>query len=196
MWESKRTAISSDGSYTPVSSDVAVYDRATLRKLATFSFPRTGLDATKKTADDEPYKQEVGRGLVDISNTATDKSVVLVVYDSVSSDAAKIIRIDEAASPVSYEVIVTSSDLNLPMPKGRGFLRSLILSFHLQKQASLFSRAWPVRPYCIVPKGHNITLLYFITPFLLEPVIVHPVRRFISLSATLRREGSVPPYCI
>ena len=111
VWESKRTAISADGSYTPVSSDIAVYDRATLRKLAVFSFPRTGLDATKRRVDDEPYKQEVGRGLVDISNTATDKSVVLVVYDSVSSDAAKIIRIDEAASPVSYEVIVTSSDI-------------------------------------------------------------------------------------
>ena len=43
--------------------------------------------------------------------------------------------------------------LSLPMPKGRGFLRSLILSFHLHEQASLFSRAWPVRPYCIAPKG-------------------------------------------
>lgn len=93
-------------------SDVAVYDRATLTKQATFSFPRTGLDATKKLVDDEPYTPEVGRGLVDISNTATDKSVVLVVYDRVSSDAAKIIRIDEAASPVSYDIIVKSSDIN------------------------------------------------------------------------------------
>lgn len=93
-------------------SDVAVYDRATLTKQATFSFTRTGLDATKKLVDDEPYTPEVGRGLVDISNTATDKSVVLVVYDSVSSDAAKIIRIDETANPVSYDVIVKSSDIN------------------------------------------------------------------------------------
>lgn len=123
VWESKRTAISADGSYTPVSSDVAVYDRATLTKLAVFSFPRTGLDATKKRADDEPYTPEVGRGLVDISNTETDKSVVLVVYDSVSSDAAKIVRIDEAADPVSYDVVVKSSnikgwniDLESPIP--------------------------------------------------------------------------------
>ena len=111
VWQSQRTAISADGSYTPVKSDVAVYDRATLTKQATFSFPRTGLDATKKLVDDEPYTPEVGRGLVDISNTETDKSVVLVVYDSVSSDAAKIIRIDETASPVSYDVIVKSSDI-------------------------------------------------------------------------------------
>ena len=62
-------------------------------------------------ADDEAYAPEVGRGLVDISNTATDKSVVLVVYDNVSSDAASIIRINEAASPVSYDFIVRSSDI-------------------------------------------------------------------------------------
>lgn len=111
VWQSQRTAISADGSYTPVKSDVAVYDRATLTKQATFSFPRTGLDATKKRADDEPYTPEVGRGLVDISNTSTDKSVVLVVYDSVSSDAANIIRIDETANPVSYDVVVKSSDI-------------------------------------------------------------------------------------
>ena len=111
VWQSKRTAMNADGSYTPVSSDVAVYDRATLTKLATFSFPRTGLDATKKKADDEPYTPEVGRGLVDISNTETDKSVVLVVYDTVSSDSANIIRIDEAANPVSYDVVVKSSDI-------------------------------------------------------------------------------------
>ncbi len=111
VWQSQRTAISADGSYTPVKSDVAVYDRATLTKQATFSFPRTGLDATKKRADDEPYTPEVGRGLVDISNTETDKSVVLVVYDSVSSDAANIIRIDETANPVSYDVVVKSSDI-------------------------------------------------------------------------------------
>ncbi len=43
--------------------------------------------------------------------------------------------------------------LSLPMPKGKGFARSLILSLHLLIQASLFLRAWPVRPYCIAPKG-------------------------------------------
>ena len=53
--------------------------------------------------------------------------------------------------------------LRLPMPKGRGFVRSLNLSLHLLAQASLFLRAWPVRPYCIAPKGHNITLLYSYT---------------------------------
>jgi hypothetical protein len=41
--------------------------------------------------------------------------------------------------------------LSLPMPKRRGFLRSLLVR-------ALFSRAWPVRPYCIAPKG---TQLYF-----------------------------------
>ena len=112
VWESQRTATSADGSYTPVKSDVAVYDRASLSKQATFSFTRTGLDATRKMPDDEAYAPESGRGLVDVSNTETDKSVVLVVYDSVSSDAAKIIRIDETANPVSYDVIVKSSDIN------------------------------------------------------------------------------------
>lgn len=111
VWASNRTAISADGSYTPVSSDVFVYDRATLERKADFHFPRTGIDATKKTADDEPYAPEVGRGLVDISNTETDKSVVLVVYDTATSNSANVIRIDEAANPVSYDVIIKSSDI-------------------------------------------------------------------------------------
>ena len=80
------------------------------------------------------------------------------------------------------------------MPKGRGFVRSLNLSLHLLAQASLFLRAWPVRPYCIAPKGTQHYFALLLTPFLLEPVIVHPVRRFISLSATLRREESASPY--
>ena len=48
VWQSQRTATSADGSYTPIKSDIAVYDRATLTKQATFHFPRTGLDATRK----------------------------------------------------------------------------------------------------------------------------------------------------
>ena len=70
---------------------------------------------------------EIGRGLVDISNTSTDKAVVLVVYDSVSGDSAQIIRIDEAANPPSYSVIVTSNDIKgwnidneSPIPDNKG----------------------------------------------------------------------------
>ena len=114
VWASNRTAVSADGSYTPISSDIFVYDRNTLERKAAFHFPRTGLDITPKRPDDETAANaapEPGRGLVDISNTATDKSTVLVVYDTASSDAAKIIRINEAANPVSYEVIITSADI-------------------------------------------------------------------------------------
>ena len=92
VWGSNRSAVSADGSYTPVSSDIFIYDRSSLAQLAHFPFVRTGLDATKKLADDAPYEPEVGRGLVDISNTSYDKSVVLVVYENASSDTAQIIR--------------------------------------------------------------------------------------------------------
>ena len=124
MWASKRTKqpdgsyVKSDGSYVSEKSDIIVYDRASLKLLNTFSFVRTGLDSTSKLVDDQSKtatkpELEVGRGLVAISNTATDKSVVLVAYDTDSKDApAKIVRIDETANPtITCEVIVRSSDI-------------------------------------------------------------------------------------
>ena len=97
---------------------------------------------------------------------------------------------------LTFRISFTDYTLSLPMPKGRGFLRSLILSFHLHKQASLFSRAWPVRPYCIAPKG---TQHYF---RLASCTFSHRTRHsslspeiFLSLSATLQREVCVTPYC-
>ncbi|MBQ7561556.1 MAG: hypothetical protein IJS99_06960 [Synergistaceae bacterium] len=111
VWASQRENISGDN-YTPAKSDIYIYNRETLAKVADFHFVRTGLDVTKKRVDDEANGIEVGRGLVDINNTEDDKAVVLVVYDTVSSDSPQIIRIDEAASPVNYSVIVNSSEIN------------------------------------------------------------------------------------
>ena len=137
LWASKRTK-QSDGSYKSEKSDIFVYDRNTLNPLTTepFHFVRTGLDSTSRLVDDQSKTSktkgpelEVGRGLVAISNTATDKSVVLVTYDTDSNNApAKIVRIDETANPIKYEVIVKSSDIEYrrvdnesPIPDENGF---------------------------------------------------------------------------
>ena len=114
VWASNRTNISTDTSYTPISSDIFIYDRSTLAKKAHFPFVRTGLDITGALPDDPtPGKANTpvpGRGLVDINNVAGDKSTVLVVYNNASSKAANVIRINEET--VSYDVIITSADLN------------------------------------------------------------------------------------
>ncbi len=63
----------------------------------------------------------------DISNTSYDKSVVLVVYENASSGTAQIIRINEGAYPLSYDVIVKSADIRgwnvdnePPIPDNKG----------------------------------------------------------------------------
>lgn len=112
VWCSKRDDIEGPATYTPVSSDVAVYDRRSLALRKTFSYVRTEYDPTQQKPDDEESKlaAELGRGLVVISNTASDKSLALVAYDSATSHAAHIVRIDEAA--LTEEVIVSSTDIN------------------------------------------------------------------------------------
>ena len=59
--------------------------------------------------------------------TYTPEKSDIYVYDTVSRDSAQIIRIDEAANPPSYSVIVTSKDINAwnidnesPIPDNRG----------------------------------------------------------------------------
>ncbi len=125
VWSSQRNNIGANGSYIPAKSDIYIYDRDTLEKLADFKFVRTGLDTTKKLPDDEAYKPEPGRGLVDISNTSTDKAVVLVVYEDNETDSAQIIRIDEIT--LSYDFIVKTTDINgwnvdneSPIPDNKG----------------------------------------------------------------------------
>lgn len=80
VWSSKRTNITASGDYTPVSSDIYVYDRESLKELAVFHHVRTGFDTTIKKSDDE-NQAEMGRGLVFIA----DKLVAYVAYDSPDS---------------------------------------------------------------------------------------------------------------
>ena len=104
VWSSKRTNVSADGSYDPISSDIHVYDRSSLSKLATFSNVRTGFDTTKQKADDET-SLEMGRGLVYIQ----DKFLAYVAYESADVNSAHIVKIDE--NNLTSSVIVTSADI-------------------------------------------------------------------------------------
>ena len=104
VWSSKRTNVSADGSYTPISSDIHVYDRSSLSKLQTFSNVRTGFDTTKQKADDEA-SLEMGRGLVYIA----DKFLAYVAYESADVNSAHIVKIDE--NNLTSSVIVTSADI-------------------------------------------------------------------------------------
>ena len=49
IWSSKRENITTSGDYTPVNSDIHVYDRETLAELAVFEHVRTGFDTTMKS---------------------------------------------------------------------------------------------------------------------------------------------------
>ena len=53
VWASQRENMKADGSYNSLKSDIFVYDRETLEKVADFHFARTGLDPTRKLVDDE-----------------------------------------------------------------------------------------------------------------------------------------------
>ena len=75
--------------------------------------------------------------------------------------------------------------LSLPKPFGIGFLRSLILSFHLHIQASLFSKAWPVRPYCIAQKGHNSTFYIFVNAERLTVKILYYIAPYIHIAKAM-----------
>ncbi len=135
VWSSKRGVTSADGSYTSISSDITVYNRNTLAKVAYFPHVRTGFDVTAQKSDDEKtasgaLKPEFGRGLVYIAKSPDDAAgmmsrIALVVYDVDASTAAKIVEIDEAN--LTEKVIVTSSDIEgwnidieSPMPDYQG----------------------------------------------------------------------------
>ncbi|MBQ7559169.1 MAG: hypothetical protein IJT20_02870 [Synergistaceae bacterium] len=113
VWSSKKTNVSADGSYTPVSSDINVYDRDSLKKLATFSNVRTGFDTTKQKPDDPEKKSsfEMGRGLVYIA----DKFIAFVAYDSADVNSAHIVKIDENQIPTlgdkAASVLISSADI-------------------------------------------------------------------------------------
>ncbi|MBQ3763445.1 MAG: hypothetical protein II869_00550 [Synergistaceae bacterium] len=124
VWSSKRTNITASGDYTPISSDIHVYDRETLNELAVFRHVRTGFDTTMKKSDDEPTL-EMGRGLVFIG----EGLIAYVAYDEATSrDAhASIWCIDETGSvPVSTRTISSSDidgfdvDIESPMPDSLG----------------------------------------------------------------------------
>ena len=124
VWSSKRTNITASGDYTPISSDIHVYDRETLNELAVFRHVRTGFDTTMKKSDDESTL-EMGRGLVFIA----DGLIAYVAYDEATSkDAhASIWCIDETGSvPVSTRTISSSDidgfdvDIESPMPDSLG----------------------------------------------------------------------------
>ena len=120
VWSSKRTNITASGDYTPVSSDIYVYDRETLEELAVFHHVRTGFDTTIKKSDDE-NQAEMGRGFVFIK----DGQVAYVAYDSAESvnAHASIWCIDETgAVPTTTRTIASSDiegfdvDIESPMP--------------------------------------------------------------------------------
>ena len=108
VWSSKRTNITASGDYTPVSSDIYVYDRETLEELAVFHHVRTGFDTTIKKSDDE-NQAEMGRGLVFIK----DGQVAYVAYDSPESvnAHASIWCIDETGTVPTTTRTITSSDI-------------------------------------------------------------------------------------
>ena len=109
VWSSKRANITASGDYTPISSDIYVYDRETLAELAVFRHVRTGFDTTMRKSDDEAAL-EMGRGLVFIK----DGLIAYVAYDEpVSRDAhASIWCIDEYATVPATERTITSRDIN------------------------------------------------------------------------------------
>ena len=74
--------------------------------------------------------------------------------------------------------------LNIPMPFGFGLVRSFILSPRLLTSYRCGQPA-PIT----VPKGTQHYFVLLLTPFLIEPVIVH-------LCAALRLEVCVTPYFI
>lgn len=125
VWSSKRTNINpASGDYTPISSDIHVYDRETLAELAVFRHVRTGFDTTIRKSDDEPTL-EMGRGLVFIA----DNLIAYVAYDTaVSKDAhASIWCIDESGTVPTSTRTISSRDINgfdvdieSPMPDGLG----------------------------------------------------------------------------
>ena|GEM_PF-3947327 len=108
VWSSKRTNITASGDYTPVSSDIYVYDRESLKELAVFHHVRRGFDTTIKKSDDE-NQAEMGRGLVFIA----DKLVAYVAYDSPDSvnAHASIWCIDESGLVPESTRTITSSDI-------------------------------------------------------------------------------------
>lgn len=109
VWSSKRANITASGDYTPISSDIYVYDRETLAELAVFRHVRTGFDTTMRKSDDEAAL-EMGRGLVFIK----DGLIAYVAYDEpVSRDAhASIWCIDEYATVPASARTITSRDIN------------------------------------------------------------------------------------
>ena len=109
VWSSKRANMTASGDYTPISSDIHVYDRETLSEVAVFRHARTGFDTTSRRSDDEA-SFEVGRGLVFIR----DGLVAYVAYDSAASrDAhASIWCIDEKAAVPTSTLTITSRDIN------------------------------------------------------------------------------------
>ncbi len=124
VWSSKRTNITASGDYTPVSSDIYVYDRESLKELAVFHHVRTGFDTTIKKSDDEA-QAEMGRGLVFIA----DKLVAYVAYDSPDSvnAHASIWCIDESGLVPESTRTITSKDIEgfdidieSPMPDSLG----------------------------------------------------------------------------
>ena len=108
IWSSKRENITASGDYTPVKSDIHVYDRETLAELAVFEHVRTGFDTTMKKADDEAAL-EMGRGLVFVK----DGLVAYVAYDEpASKDAhASIWCIDETGLVPTSTCTVSSKDI-------------------------------------------------------------------------------------
>ena len=109
VWSSKRTNITASGDYTPVSSDIHVYDRESLKELAVFRHVRTGFDSTMRKSDDE-NSTEVGRGLVFIY----DKKIAYVAYDSPESKGAhaSIWCIDETGLVPESTRTISSRDIN------------------------------------------------------------------------------------
>ena len=150
VWSSKRTDINPvSGDYTPVSSDIYVYDRETLKELAAFRHVRTGFDTTLKKSDDEP-SLEVGRGLVFIK----DGLIAYVAYDTAAAENAhaSIWCIDETAIVPVSECLISSADIEgfdidieSPMPDTLGGLYFVAESGDLN--ASLSSDAIYTRLY-------------------------------------------------
>lgn len=109
VWSSKRENITASGDYTPISSDIYVYDRETLAELAVFRHVRTGFDTTMRKSDDEAAL-EMGRGLVFVK----DGLIAYVAYDEpASKDAhASIWCIDETGLVPESTRTVSSKDIN------------------------------------------------------------------------------------